>query len=338
LEGRDQIAREAAILIVGFAFGHSLLAFDLMMSLAHKWVSNLFGAFYFKGSFLAALMALAVLAIALRRRMGLAQLISAKQLHDLVKLCFGFTVFWAYLMWAQFLVIWYGNLPEETYFILHRHAHRLPLADEAVEDEIGLLRQGPVPDHQELRPHEVAPEHREPEAQLPEVVQLPGRDQVAQAHRPAEQDRAHCERHQGREEAPHKVERAEQVAHPFVRERHHQVEREQAVPEGERDDEDGGLAADAVTVFQAVGRAPLGGCPAPTGRPPPRRARRPRPGPRRPGPGRPAPAERVRRGRQPERRSPAASAAGLRLQRTDVVHEVPAVGPAHLVAVVGHQA
>ena len=120
LEGRDQIAREAAILIVAYAFGYSLLAFDLMMSLAHKWVSNLFGAFYFMGSFLAALMALAVLVVLLRRRMGLVQLISAKQLHDLGKLCFGFTVFWAYLMWAQFLVIWYGNLPEETYFIFYR--------------------------------------------------------------------------------------------------------------------------------------------------------------------------------------------------------------------------
>ena len=120
LEGRDRIAREAAMLIVGYAFGYSLLAFDLMMSLAHKWVSNLFGAFYFMGSFLAALMLLAVLAVTLRRRMGLAQLISPKQLHDLGKLCFGFTVFWAYLMWAQFLVIWYGNLPEETYFIFYR--------------------------------------------------------------------------------------------------------------------------------------------------------------------------------------------------------------------------
>ncbi|OLC71774.1 MAG: hypothetical protein AUH78_17535 [Gemmatimonadetes bacterium 13_1_40CM_4_69_8] len=120
LEGRDRIAREAAMLIVGYAFGYSLLAFDLMMSLAHKWVSNLFGAFYFMGSFLAALMLLAVLTITLRRRMGLVQLISAKQLHDLGKLCFGFTVFWAYLMWAQFLVIWYGNLPEETYFIFYR--------------------------------------------------------------------------------------------------------------------------------------------------------------------------------------------------------------------------
>jgi hypothetical protein len=120
LAGRSEITREAALLVLAYAFGYSLLAFDLMMSLAHKWVSNLFGAFYFMGSFLAALMALAVLAIAVRRRMGLESLISAKQLHDLGKLCFGFTVFWAYLMWAQYLVIWYGNLPEETYFVFYR--------------------------------------------------------------------------------------------------------------------------------------------------------------------------------------------------------------------------
>jgi len=120
LEGRDAIARDAALLVVAYAFGYSLLAFDLMMSLAHKWVSNLFGAFYFMGSFLAALMALAVGTIVLRRRMGLETLVSRKQLHDLGKLCFGFTVFWAYLMWAQYLVIWYGNLPEETYFLFYR--------------------------------------------------------------------------------------------------------------------------------------------------------------------------------------------------------------------------
>lgn len=120
LEGRDVIMRDAAILVVAYAFGYSLLAFDHIMSLAHKWVSNLFGVFYFMGSFLAALMALAVLAIAVRRRMGLTGVFSRKQQHDLGKLCFGFTVFWAYLMWAQFLVIWYGNMPEETYFIFYR--------------------------------------------------------------------------------------------------------------------------------------------------------------------------------------------------------------------------
>jgi hypothetical protein len=114
------ITREAAFVVLGYAFGYSFLGYDLVMSLAHKWVSNLYGAFYFMGSFLAGLMALAILTLALRRAMGLERLISPKQLHDLGKLCFGFTVFWAYLLFSQFLVIWYGNLPEETYFIFYR--------------------------------------------------------------------------------------------------------------------------------------------------------------------------------------------------------------------------
>ena len=117
---RGLITRDAALVTVGFAFGLSLIAFDLVMSLAHKWVSNLYGAFYFMGSFLTALMWLAVLSIRMRARMGLEDLYSRKQQHDLAKLCFGFTVFWAYLMFAQFLVIWYGNLPEETYFVFYR--------------------------------------------------------------------------------------------------------------------------------------------------------------------------------------------------------------------------
>jgi hypothetical protein len=117
---RGLITRDAALVTVGFAFGLSLIAFDLVMSLAHKWVSNLYGAFYFMGSFLTALMWLAVLSIRMRARMGLEDLYSRKQQHDLAKLCFGFTVFWAYLMFSQFLVIWYGNLPEETYFVFYR--------------------------------------------------------------------------------------------------------------------------------------------------------------------------------------------------------------------------
>jgi hypothetical protein len=119
-EDAGRISREAAFVILAYAFGYSMLGYDLVMSLAHKWVSNLFGGFYFMGSFLAGLMLLAVLGVVLRRMMGLEDIFSRKQQHDLAKLCFGFTVFWAYLMWSQFLVIWYGNLPEETYFIFYR--------------------------------------------------------------------------------------------------------------------------------------------------------------------------------------------------------------------------
>jgi hypothetical protein len=116
----DRISRDAAILVLAYAFGYSLLGYDLVMSLAHKWVSNLYGAFYFMGSFLAGLMALAIFGVWLRRAMALGDIFTSRQQHDLAKLCFGFTVFWAYLMWSQFLVIWYGNLPEETYFIFYR--------------------------------------------------------------------------------------------------------------------------------------------------------------------------------------------------------------------------
>jgi len=120
LEDAPRISRDAAWVILAYAFGYSLIAFDLIMSLSPKWVSTLFGAFYFMGSFLGALMLLALLALGLRGAMGLEGIYTRRQQHDLGKLCFGFTVFWAYLMWSQFLVIWYGNLPEETYFIFYR--------------------------------------------------------------------------------------------------------------------------------------------------------------------------------------------------------------------------
>ena len=43
-----------------------------------------------------------------------------QQLHDLGKLTFAFTVFWAYLFFSQYLVIWYGKLPWEQAWIIHR--------------------------------------------------------------------------------------------------------------------------------------------------------------------------------------------------------------------------
>src|SRR2546430_14258763 len=98
----------------------TLFPYTTLFRSNHRWVSNLYGAFYFMGSFLAALAGLAVLTLAVRRAMGIASVVSESQLHDLGKLVFGFTVFWGYLLWAQFLVIWYGNIPEETYFIFYR--------------------------------------------------------------------------------------------------------------------------------------------------------------------------------------------------------------------------
>jgi hypothetical protein len=110
----------APILIVTYAVCMSLVAFDVIMSLAPHWLSNLLGGFFFMGAWLSGLMSLALIMLWARRHYELESLITARHLHDLGKLCFGFTVFWCYLFFSQFLVIWYGNMPEETSFLFLR--------------------------------------------------------------------------------------------------------------------------------------------------------------------------------------------------------------------------
>jgi hypothetical protein len=120
VEHEARIRRLAPLYVVIYAYVFTLVAFDCIMALQPHWFSNLLGGFFFMGSFLGAHMLLALLMIYGARHLGIADLVSPKQRHDLGKLCFGFTVFWTYLMWAQFLVIWYGNLPEETGFVFAR--------------------------------------------------------------------------------------------------------------------------------------------------------------------------------------------------------------------------
>ena len=115
-----RLYRLAPLYAVLYAIVFSMVAFDAIMALQPHWFSNLLGGFYFMGSFLGAHMLLALLAMYGAAQLGISDLVSPKQRHDLGKLCFGFTVFWTYLMWAQFLVIWYGNLPEETGFVFAR--------------------------------------------------------------------------------------------------------------------------------------------------------------------------------------------------------------------------
>jgi hypothetical protein len=124
----NHIRHLAPIYVVIYAIVMTLVAFDGIMALQPHWFSNLLGGFYFMGSFLGAHMLLALMMMYGASHLGVADLVSPKQRHDLGKLCFGFTVFWTYLMWAQFLVIWYGNLPEETGFIFSRlWGHWLPI-------------------------------------------------------------------------------------------------------------------------------------------------------------------------------------------------------------------
>jgi hypothetical protein len=115
-----RIRHYAPIYAVIYSIVMTMVAFDGIMALQPHWFSNLFGAWYFMGSYLGAHMLLALMMMYGSSHLGVNDLVSGKQRHDLGKLCFGFTVFWTYLMWAQFLVIWYGNMPEETGFVFSR--------------------------------------------------------------------------------------------------------------------------------------------------------------------------------------------------------------------------
>lgn len=98
----------------------SLLAFDLIMSLSPHWYSTLFGAYYFMGSFLTGLASLMILAVIMVKNTRLGEFVRSSQFHNLGKLIFGFTIMTGYFFYTQFLIIWYGNLPEETEFLILR--------------------------------------------------------------------------------------------------------------------------------------------------------------------------------------------------------------------------
>lgn len=111
----------AVIMAIVFGFAWCVLAWDHSMSLDFHFFSTMYGWQVFMGGWLVALMTWAV---QLRWWKGqfpeLPELITDKHYHDIGKLCFAFTAFWGYLTFSQFLIIWYGNLAEETHFFTLR--------------------------------------------------------------------------------------------------------------------------------------------------------------------------------------------------------------------------
>ena len=112
--------RIAVFMAIVFAFGWCVLAWDQSMSLDPHFFSTMYGWQVFMGGWLVALMTFAALVRFWRNRPGMHDLVTDAHYHDIGKLGFGFTAFWGYITFAQFLVIWYGNMPEETHFFTQR--------------------------------------------------------------------------------------------------------------------------------------------------------------------------------------------------------------------------
>jgi hypothetical protein len=106
--------------VLFFALSFSLFSVDLLMSLLPTWYSTIFGVYCFAGLF-QALFAVLIPIVIFMRRAGYAKgFVTDEHLHDLGKYMMGFTVFWAYIAFSQFMLIWYANIPEETEFYIMR--------------------------------------------------------------------------------------------------------------------------------------------------------------------------------------------------------------------------
>lgn len=98
----------------------TFFAFDLLMSLQYTWFSTIFGVYFWTGGIRGSQATAVLIVLGLRWAGYLRHTITVEHLHDVGKLMFGFTVFWAYIAFAQYFLIWYGNVPEETQFYLLR--------------------------------------------------------------------------------------------------------------------------------------------------------------------------------------------------------------------------
>jgi hypothetical protein len=109
----------SVIFLVIFGFTVPLFAFDTIMSLEAHWFSTMFGWYNFAALWVSGLSVITLTIIILRKN-GYMEWVTEDHLHNLGQLMFGFSVFWTYLWFAQFLLTWYANIPEEAAYFYRR--------------------------------------------------------------------------------------------------------------------------------------------------------------------------------------------------------------------------
>ncbi|MBN1349637.1 hypothetical protein JXJ21_09525 [candidate division KSB1 bacterium] len=117
----------AVFLLLSYVVVYTIIAFDFVMSLSPHWYSTIMGMHIFTSCFYTGLAVITIIAVFGRWHLFPNNFMSDGDFHDIGKLTFGFALFWMSLLWSQYLVIWYGNIPEETEF-LHLRFNEQPWA------------------------------------------------------------------------------------------------------------------------------------------------------------------------------------------------------------------
>jgi hypothetical protein len=107
----------SAIFLVFFIVTESMMSWDWIMTFDPHWFSTLFGWYVFSGMIVSGITVIAMVTVYLKSQ-GYLEYVNNSHIHDLAKFMFGFSIFWTYLWFSQFMLIWYANIPEEvTYFV-----------------------------------------------------------------------------------------------------------------------------------------------------------------------------------------------------------------------------
>jgi hypothetical protein len=108
--------------ILVFALTCSFAGMDLLMTLDPVWFSTIFGVYYFAGGFVTFYATLTLATLGLQQTGRMQRIVSMEHFHDYGKLMFAFTFFWGYIAFSQYMLYWYGNIPEETAWYLVRQS------------------------------------------------------------------------------------------------------------------------------------------------------------------------------------------------------------------------
>jgi hypothetical protein len=104
----------APLVLAAFVICNTLLAWDFAMMLIPHWHSTVFPIHYWFGNVYAGTAALLVIPVLLGRFSTAENYFGTHQIRSLSMVISGFMLLWLYFLWAQFFVMWYGNLPRET--------------------------------------------------------------------------------------------------------------------------------------------------------------------------------------------------------------------------------
>ena len=120
-DNRTQVCvRLGAIFLVFYALSVTVSSLQWLMSLEPHWFSTMFGVYQFIGMFVATTATLVMFVLGMRKA-GYLTYFNDAHMHDLGKMMFAFSTFWAYIWVGQYLLIWYSNIPEETGYYIHRN-------------------------------------------------------------------------------------------------------------------------------------------------------------------------------------------------------------------------